>query len=130
METNLEGLKTSKADLEKNYLNGNVNAFLGYFNAALGSAETAIEEIEKSGGSFRDNADVRWRAVLTYEELYRQSHNPAFRNRTLGILASSSGQELADLNRWPDLVDLQNDPQFKSLLISRPVKKGGNVCLQ
>jgi tetratricopeptide (TPR) repeat protein len=128
IDANLEGLKAAKEELEKNYLDGYVNAFLGYFNAALGKTELAKEEIEGAAGSFRDNADVRWRAVLTYEELYRKSHDPTFRNRTLRILRGASEQELSDLNRWPDLEGLRSDPQFKSLLISRTVRKGGNVC--
>ncbi|MBV9398670.1 MAG: protein kinase [Bryobacterales bacterium] len=123
-----DGLQAARKELAINYQDGYVNAYLGYFYAALHQPEAAWEEIEKSRSAFRDHADVRWRAVLTYEELYRNTHDQRYRDRTLQVLMDAPSQQLADMNRWPDLADLQHDPQFIALLISRPVKEGDRVC--
>jgi tetratricopeptide (TPR) repeat protein len=123
-----QGLSAAKNALEANYQDGYINAFLGFFYAALHQPDMAAEEIEKSRSAFREHADVRWRAALTYEELYRLSHEQRFRDKTMEVLRDAPPQQLADLSRWPDVEDLQRDPQFLSLLLSRPVLGGGDVC--
>jgi hypothetical protein len=51
-------------------------------------------------------------AARTYEALDR-------RNDTLAVLADSPAGMLADLSRWPEVVDLHRDPRFLELLTSR-----------
>jgi eukaryotic-like serine/threonine-protein kinase len=129
-EANRNGLKFAKAERARNYVDGYVNAFLAYFEAALGTREGAEEEIDRALSLSRDNADIRWRAVLTYEELYRRFHDKALREGTFRVLKDAKGTELADLNRWPDLADLQQDSRFIDSVKSHPVEDGGNVCAQ
>jgi eukaryotic-like serine/threonine-protein kinase len=129
-EVNRNGLKFAKSDRGENFLDGYVNAFVGYFDAALGNRDAAEEEIERASSLFRNNADIRWRAALTYEELYRRFHDRALRDQTIHLLSSASGPELADLNRWPDLADLQGDSRFITLVGSHPVEEGGDICGQ
>jgi len=126
-----EGLKTAQDDIEHNSSADNAHALVGYFDAALGNRADAEDQIARATHLFGNPASMRWRAVLTYEELYRRFHNQTFRDKTLQVLMDSPGQELADFSRWPSLADLQKDPYFLSLLASRPVPvDGGNVCLQ
>jgi tetratricopeptide (TPR) repeat protein len=124
------GMKFARVERDRNFLDGYVNAFLGYFDAALGNRDAAEEEVDRAASLFRDNADIRWRAVLTYEELHRRFHDPALRDAVFRVLQAATAQEIADLNRWPDLADLQRDSRFTYLVNSHPVEDGGNVCAQ
>jgi eukaryotic-like serine/threonine-protein kinase len=116
------GLKMVEAENPRNVKDGDLKSFLGYFSAVCGDTRQAVDYIETALGLFRDNTNTRWRAVLTYEELYRVSKDPSFRKRTLEILGESTGDQLADISRWPDLADLHADQRFKDLLASRTIR--------
>jgi tetratricopeptide (TPR) repeat protein len=115
-----DGLKSAKESALRNSRDGDDRAFLGYFKAALSrdrrDAEDAEDEIRSALGLLPEDSATRWRAVLTYEELYRRFKEPAFREETLAVLKKSTADQLNDINRWPDLKDLHEDPEFKRLL--------------
>jgi tetratricopeptide (TPR) repeat protein len=89
-------------------------SFVAYFDAALGNHRHAESEIRQALG-LSDTSAVRWNAVLTYEVLH-------LRNDTVALLETSPPQQLADVNRWPDLADLHNNPRFLQLLATRQVR--------
>jgi hypothetical protein len=60
-------------------------------------------------------SETRWNAVLSYEALH-------LRNSTLALLSTSTPEQLADVNRWPDLADLHNDPRFLQLLAAHQIR--------
>jgi hypothetical protein len=81
----------------------------------LGDRSRAESEIAQALQLSPENADVRWMAVLTYEALGR-------REFSLSALSGASREFLADMNRWPDVSDLQRDPRFVQILISNGVQ--------
>ena len=115
-EVNQRGLEMARSQMARNPRDGWVNAALGYFSAALGDRLTAESETARALALFPDDTDTRWRAVLTYEELFSRFKDPSLRNRTLEILMRSNPQVLADIGHWPDLADLHQDPRFQALL--------------
>ena len=107
---------TMAEEAQRNFRDGYEKAFLGYFKAACGNRRDAEDDIRSALGLFQDESDTRWRAVLTYEELYRRFRDPALRKKALDVLRESSLDQLNDINRWKDLDDLHKDPAFQLLL--------------
>jgi tetratricopeptide (TPR) repeat protein len=105
----------AEAEMARNPRNGYVRAFLGYFAAALGDRRRAESEIAQALRLFPNDADTRWRAVLSYEAL-------GLRDKTLEVLSTSTAEQLGDVNRWPDLADLHRNRRFLELLASKQVK--------
>jgi Flp pilus assembly protein TadD len=118
-QVNTQGLQLAKTMMEHNPRDGYVNSYLGYFNATLGNRAVAESEIIRALGLSPDDSGTRWRAALTYEELYRQFGDPALRDKTLEVLMRFAPEDLDDLSRWPDVADLQKSPRFVSLLAAR-----------
>jgi tetratricopeptide (TPR) repeat protein len=100
----------AERELSRNPRDGDTRSRLAYFCAWLGDRARARTEIEQALRLTPNNAEgVLWYAVLTYEALSQ-------RDDTLRVLKSAPAGLLADLNRWPDLADLQRDSRFISLL--------------
>jgi serine/threonine protein kinase len=118
----LQGLNLAADGMRHSSRDGYIEAFVGYFSAALGRRSDAENYISSALGLFPDDSDTRWRAVLTYEELYRQFQDPALRKHALEVLTNSTPEQIADIGRWPDLKGLQADPDFKRLLSSHATR--------
>jgi Flp pilus assembly protein TadD len=114
-EANRVGLQAAEAAKRLNPRKGIARANLAYFHSQLGQPQEAESEISQALTFSPDGIGVRWVAALTYEAL-------AKRDATLSLLTSASRELLADLNRWPDLAELQSDPRFIQLLISNRVQ--------
>jgi tetratricopeptide (TPR) repeat protein len=114
---NKRGLRMADQDMSQagNARDGYVEAFQGYFSAASGDARAATQ-VEQALGLMPHNSDTRWRAVLSYEELYRKTRNAAFRDKSLEVLKGDTADEIADVGRWDDLAELHKDPRFVLLL--------------
>ena len=116
-EVNRRGLQMADEDMAKagNARDGYTEAFQGYFGAALGDPRAGTQ-VQQALGLMPHISDIRWRAVLSYEEMYRKSGSPAFREKTLEVLRGDTPEEIADVNRWDDLADLRQDPRFRQLV--------------
>lgn len=110
---NRQGLELAQAELV-NPRDGYLLAFVAYFDAVLGDRRRAESEMTQALG-LADDADTRWRAVLTYEAL-------GLREKTLALLSTSTAEQLADVNRWPDLQGLREDSHFVQLLATHQIK--------
>ena len=102
-------------EMAKNPRDGYVRSFLAYLCARTGDRRRAESEIAQALQLSPNDADTRWMAALTYEALGR-------RDATLGVLAASPSELLADLSRWPDVADLHKDSRFLDLLVSHGVR--------
>jgi tetratricopeptide (TPR) repeat protein len=92
--------------------NGKAWAFLGYFQAAIGDSQRAAMQITTALQLSPEDLTVRKTAVLAYEVLGQ-------RDKTLDLLKTSTAEEVATINRWPDLADLHKDPRFVQLVASK-----------
>jgi tetratricopeptide (TPR) repeat protein len=113
-EANRSGLEAAEAAKQQNPRRGYTRAFAAYLHARLGHRQLAEQEISQAMTFSPDGSSVRWMAVLTYGALGEDE-------AALSILGSASPELLADLNRWPDLAELQRDPRFIQLLVSKHV---------
>ena len=113
-QANRRGLQAAEIEMTKNPRDGYVRAFLAYLCAGIGERARAESETAQALQLSPNDASTQWMAVLTYEALGR-------RNDALAIVGASSGEMLADLNRWPDLADLQKDSRFKQLLTTHGI---------
>ena len=109
------GLEMAEAEVAHNPRDGYVHGFLGYFSAVRGDGPRAESEIAQALSLMPKDSDTRWRAVLTYEALGRH-------DQTLALLSTSTGEEIADVSRWPDLSELRRNSGFLRLLASHPIK--------
>lgn len=112
---NQRGLELAEVEMAKNPRDGYVRSFLAYLCARTGDRRRAESEIAQALQLSPNDADTRWMAALTYEALGR-------RDATLGVLAASPSELLADLSRWPDVADLHKDSRFLDLLVSHGVR--------
>ena len=103
------GFELAEKGLTNNPRNGWLRAQLAYLCAQQKDGRRAESELAQALKQSPHDADVLWWAAVTYETLGR-------RNDTLAVLAASPPGVLKDLNRWPDVADLQADPRFKQLL--------------
>lgn len=113
---NRRGLQAAEIEVTKNPRKGSVRSFLAYLCASLGERDRAVSEITQALQLSPNDASAQGMAVLTYETLSR-------REDTLAVLAASSNEMLADLNRWPDMADLRKDSRFQELLTSRGIER-------
>jgi tetratricopeptide (TPR) repeat protein len=114
-DANRRGLQMAEADMARNPRDGYVRGFLGYFSAALGDRSRAESELAQALRLMPDDSDTRWRAALAYEAL-------GLRDKTLELLRTSTAEQLADINRWPDLADLHQNSRFLELLTSHHIR--------
>jgi tetratricopeptide (TPR) repeat protein len=128
-EANRDGLSAARRARETSH-DASSNAMLAYFDAVLGNSSEALDQIANAAYLMESSATVRWRAVLTYEELYCKLRKQIFRDKSLQTLTYAPPQEVADFSRWPGLTDLQKDPEFVQMLRSVPLqsKSGENAC--
>ena len=105
----------AEAETRKNPKDGYTRSKMAYLLARLGNRQRAESEIAQALQLTPSNAEVRSTAAETYEAL-------AEREETLKILSSSTDEVIADLSRWPEVAELQNDPRFQQLLIARQIK--------
>jgi len=110
-QVNRAGLLAAEAAKRLNPRLGYTRAYLAHFHSQLGERQAAESEISQALTFSPNGLAIRWIAVVVYEALGK-------RDSTLAVLSSASPELLADLNRWPDLADLQRDPQFKQMLVS------------
>jgi serine/threonine protein kinase len=120
MQMNVLGLKMADAEMagKGNARDGALEAFQGYFSAALGDPR-ARTQIQQALGLMPKDSDARWGAVLAYEELYRLSRDRAFRDKSLEVLRGDTPEQVADIGRWSDLDDLRRDPHYQELVPTR-----------
>jgi tetratricopeptide (TPR) repeat protein len=109
------GVETAERELVRNPRSGEVRAYLSYFCARLGDRARAEAEAAQALRQSPADADARWMAVMTYEELGR-------REAALAALARAPPALLADLNRWPGAAELRRDRRFLALLAAHGVK--------
>ena len=84
---------------------------LALVSAFLGDGRRAQAEAAQALAMEPENAIVLREAAITYEVLHR-------RDDTLRVLRSAPKRLLEELNRQPDVKDLQKDPRFQELLQS------------
>jgi tetratricopeptide (TPR) repeat protein len=106
---NRRGLDLVEAEMRKNPRGGYARACLAYLCAWLGDRRRAESEIAQALQLSPHDGDTRRVAVKTYEALGR-------RDDALFVLGSSPASVLADVSRYPDLLDLRNDTRFQKLL--------------
>ncbi len=112
---NRRGLQAAETEMARDPRNGYVRSFLAYLCAATGNRQRAESEIAQALQLSPTNADARWTAVLTYEALDE-------RNASLDVLQGSTGETIANINRWPDAAGLRADPRFQQLLAKHQTK--------
>ena len=78
----------------------------------LGDARRANFEVSQALGSEPGNAGVIREAVVAYETLHE-------RDKSLQALRNAPAQLFEELNRFPDVKDLQQDPRFQELFQQR-----------
>jgi len=115
IQANQRGLTLAEVEVNRNPNNGYYRSFLGYFSAALKNRRRAEAEIAQALRQLPNDADTRWTAVLAYEAL-------GSRDAALVLLNAAPREQLEDLNRWPDLAGLHQDPRFITLLASHSNK--------
>jgi tetratricopeptide (TPR) repeat protein len=106
------GLVVAANAAAENPENGKAWAFLGYFQGAIGDSQRAAMQITTALQLSPEDLTVRKTAVLAYEVLGQ-------RDKTLALLKSSTAEEVAAINRWPDLADLHKDLRFVQLAASK-----------
>ena len=112
---NRRGLELAEADLSKNPRSGYSRSHLAYLYARLGDKPRAVTEIVQALQLSPNDADVVFMTAATYEAL-------DLRDDTLALLKDAPGAVIADVGRWPDMLDLRKDPRFLKLLASRQNK--------
>ena len=109
------GLELAETDMARDPRSGYTRSFLAYLCTQLGYASRAEAEIAQALQLSPHDADAGTMAVWTYEALHK-------RPEALKVTAGLSPETLARLNQWPELSDLQRDPQFRQLLQAHPNK--------
>lgn len=106
---NRRGLELAEAAVARDPRGGYTRSLLAYLCSQLGSRERAQSEIAQALQLSPRDADVGDMALWTYEAMGQ-------RTDALKLAATLSPEQLAWQNQWPDLADLQRDPQFTRLL--------------
>jgi Flp pilus assembly protein TadD len=102
-------LELAGQEMARDPRDGRTRSHLAFICARLGDASRAESEIRQAEVLAPDDAQVRFMAVATFEALRR-------REDSIKLLSAFSYAELADVNRWPDMADLSQDPRFIKLL--------------
>jgi Flp pilus assembly protein TadD len=107
-------LELAGQEMARDPRDGRTRSHLAFICARLGDASRAESEIRQAEVLAPDDAQVRFMAVATFEALKR-------RDDAIKLLSAFSYAELADVNRWPDMADLSQDPRFiKMLAAAKP----------
>ena len=103
------GRELAEPQLLRDPRNAPMRAFVAYYALRLGDRATAEREIIQAiNFGARDKTVIR-RAAICFEALGE-------RDRTLALLQSAPPDVLRELNRQPDVTELQHDPRFVALL--------------
>ncbi len=105
------GLDLAEADMTENPRDDKARSHLAYLAAQLGEKRRAELDIAQALQQAPNDTELQWIAAITYEALGQ-------RDKALSVLAISSAEVLASVNRWPDVADLHKDPRFLQLLTS------------
>jgi eukaryotic-like serine/threonine-protein kinase len=108
-------LELAEKEIARNPRNGKTRSHLAFVCARLGNTTRAESEIAQALQTSPSDGDVRFMAIATFEAM-------GHREDSIKLLSTFSYSELADLNRWPDLADLSQDPRFSQLLASHQTK--------
>ncbi len=103
------GLALAEDDVARNPRDATARVRLGLLSAFLGDARRAGFEISQALATQPENPSIMRDAVTTYEVIGQ-------REKTLEVLRNAPLQLLQELNRFPDVKDLQGDPRFAELL--------------
>lgn len=109
------GMELAEKELTDNPRDPLVRTYLAYLSARTGDRARSRSELAQALQQSPNDADVLFIAANTLEAL-------GLRNETLSLLSTAPAGVLADLSRWPDLSDLQDDLHFKQLLNLREGK--------
>jgi serine/threonine-protein kinase len=112
LRANRRGLDLAEAEMARNPRDSETRSFVAYLCARLGDGRRAESEIAQA---LQLSPNIQDMAALTYEAL-------GLRDLTLAVLNTAPTEMLADLNRLPDLADLQKDSRFLQLLASHLLK--------
>jgi eukaryotic-like serine/threonine-protein kinase len=111
-----KALQLAEGELAQNPRDADTRSALAYICADLGQDTRAKFEINQALQTESSQANVITFAVFTYERLEQ-------RDKTLNILHDATPAMVSDLNRWPDLANLQRDSRFLQLLNSQQARK-------
>jgi len=106
-------LELAEHEIALNPGDGRTRSHLAFVCARLGDSRRAQSEIAQARLQSRNDSQVRFMAVATFEALGR-------RDDALKLLSTVSHTELADVSRWPDMADLSQDPRFLKLFSFTP----------
>jgi serine/threonine-protein kinase len=106
-----KGMALARTELSQNPRLGLTRASVAYFEARLGDAKAAENDIAEAMKFSPGDRKVIRRAALTYEAIGRRAD-------TMTILGRAGSRTLRELERHPDLVDLASDPRFKAMIAS------------
>jgi serine/threonine protein kinase/tetratricopeptide (TPR) repeat protein len=99
----------AQQELTRNPRDAYSRILLALVSAFLGDSQRALAEASQALAMEPDNAIVAREAAIMYEALHQ-------RIDTLRLLRNAPRHVLEELNRQPDVKDLQRDPSFQKLL--------------
>ena len=108
---NRRALELADIEIKNNPRSAYTRSCLAYLSAWLGDHTRAESEIVQALRLEPGDSMTLRMAVKTYEALRR-------RDDALAVLSTSPRDVLADVARYPDLADLQQDPRFQKLFAS------------
>lgn len=108
-------LRLATQEMARKSRDGKTRSHLAFICARLGDPTRAESEMLQAQDTSRQDAEVRFMAVATWEALGR-------REESFKVMRDFSYAELAEVNRWPDMADLSQDSRFLQLLASRQNK--------
>jgi tetratricopeptide (TPR) repeat protein len=107
-----KAMEIAEDEVTRNPRNAAFRMRLGVVAAFLGDVRRANFEVSQALGSEPGNAGVIREAVVAYETLHE-------RDKSLEALRNAPAQLFEELNRFPDVKDLQQDPRFQELFQQR-----------
>jgi tetratricopeptide (TPR) repeat protein len=99
----------AQQELTRNPRDAYSRILLALVSAFLGDSQRALAEASQALAMEPDNAIVTREAAIMYEALHQ-------REDTLRLLRNAPRHVVEELNRQPDVKDLQRDPSFQKLL--------------
>ena len=100
----------AEQDVARNPRQASPRILLALMLARLGEARRALSEVAQSLALDPENATVMRNAVLTYEVLRE-------RGKALEVLTNAPRDLVLELNRLPDVRELQQDQRFRSMML-------------